>query len=207
VRRRDRETARAELVGIAERLFAHGGFAGTSLADIAREAGCSKAAVLYHFRTKQDLLVAVVVGRLDQADLLLDHLEQHPPGPRRDAAAVEALTCLVLQGRPMAPLGAAPAADVAAVLTSQPEVVARLQVARERLLCLLAGPHPSAAQRLRLAVAFYGLPLALPELADVGDHETHALVAGVVRDALSADADAPSPGIAPSAPHHREDHS
>ncbi len=205
MRRRDRETARAELVGIAERLFADGGFAGTSLSDIAAEAGCSKAAVLYHFRTKQDLLVAVVVERLDQADVLLDDLEQHPPGPGRQSAAVEALTRLVLQGRPMAPLGAAPAADVAAVLTSQPEVVARLQVARDRLLALLAGPHPSPAQRLRLAVTFYGLPLAMPELAALGDAETHALVADVVRAALSADPGAV--GTVPPAPHHREDHS
>jgi uncharacterized membrane protein YadS len=89
---------------------------------------------------------------------------------------------------------------VAAVLTSQPEVVARLQVARDRLLALLAGPHPSAARRLRLAVTFYGLPLALPELADLGDAETFALIAAVVRDALPA-------GAAPSAPQPREDHS
>jgi hypothetical protein len=94
---------------------------------------------------------------------------------------------------------------VAAVLTSQPEVVARLQVARDRLLALLAGPHPSTAQRLRLAVAFYGLPLALPELADVADAETHALVADVVRDALTADA--PPRRDTPSPLHDREDHS
>jgi AcrR family transcriptional regulator len=54
---------REELVTIATRLIARNGSRGTTLADIAREAGVSQAAVVYHFGTKDGLLNAILDAR------------------------------------------------------------------------------------------------------------------------------------------------
>src|SRR5579872_5159399 len=54
-----------KLLNTAERLFGDQGFAATSLRQIIAEAGVNLAAVHYHFGSKEDLLDAVVVRKLE----------------------------------------------------------------------------------------------------------------------------------------------
>ena len=54
---------REELIAVATRLIARNGSRGTTLADIAHEAGVSQAAVVYHFGTKEGLLNAILDAR------------------------------------------------------------------------------------------------------------------------------------------------
>ncbi|HVX19251.1 MAG TPA: TetR/AcrR family transcriptional regulator [Acidimicrobiales bacterium] len=51
---------REQIVDAAIDLFGQRGFRGTSVAAVAQHVGVTDAGVLYHFRTKDDLLVAVV---------------------------------------------------------------------------------------------------------------------------------------------------
>jgi TetR/AcrR family transcriptional regulator len=51
---------RAEIVAAAERHFAERGFEATRLEDIAVEVGIRRAAIFYHFSTKQELYAAVL---------------------------------------------------------------------------------------------------------------------------------------------------
>lgn len=51
---------RERIVDVAVRFIARNGARGTSLADIAAEAGVSQTGLLYHFRTKEALLNAVL---------------------------------------------------------------------------------------------------------------------------------------------------
>lgn len=59
-RRLSREARQAQLVAVAERLFADRGFEGTSIEDIAREAGVSRTIVYAHYAAKDDIFVACV---------------------------------------------------------------------------------------------------------------------------------------------------
>jgi AcrR family transcriptional regulator len=60
-RRRERsEATRAALLRIAGTLFARAGYEGTSLEDLAREAGVNKALIHYHFGGKQGLYSEVL---------------------------------------------------------------------------------------------------------------------------------------------------
>src|SRR5262245_36549659 len=51
---------RQRLIDVAVDLFTRHSFAGTSLQMIADEIGFTKAAIYYHFRTREELLAAVV---------------------------------------------------------------------------------------------------------------------------------------------------
>jgi AcrR family transcriptional regulator len=67
---------RDRIVQAAIELFAHGGYAGTSVLRIADRVGISDAGVFYHFPTKRDLFVAVVdVFVAAQADDFADLIE------------------------------------------------------------------------------------------------------------------------------------
>ncbi|WP_019909186.1 TetR family transcriptional regulator C-terminal domain-containing protein [Paenibacillus sp. HW567] len=53
----DSDATRSIIADKAARLFAQKGFAGTSIADISRESGCSKGHIYYHFENKEKLFV------------------------------------------------------------------------------------------------------------------------------------------------------
>jgi AcrR family transcriptional regulator len=57
---RDRRGTRPAILGAAQELFAAHGYAGTSVADIAGRLGMSKAALYYHFRSKTEILQALL---------------------------------------------------------------------------------------------------------------------------------------------------
>ncbi|TQS26737.1 TetR/AcrR family transcriptional regulator [Microbispora sp. KK1-11] len=57
---RSATTMRADILDSAVRLFAAHGFRGTSLQDIATDAGCSKASLLYHFTNKDAILTELL---------------------------------------------------------------------------------------------------------------------------------------------------
>jgi AcrR family transcriptional regulator len=57
---RDRRGTRPAILGAAQELFAAHGYAGTSVADITGRLGMSKAALYYHFRSKTEILRALL---------------------------------------------------------------------------------------------------------------------------------------------------
>ncbi len=75
---------RQRILDAAELLFAHGGFDGTSLRDIAGKAGVPVALVNFHGGSKQELYARIVVRRADQlSDLRLRALHGLKAGPDR----------------------------------------------------------------------------------------------------------------------------
>ncbi len=77
------ETAdlKTRIVQCAGELFERHGYAGTSIKQIASAAGCTSAALYYHFDSKSDLLSAVANGySLDILDVVGGH-EAHPDLP------------------------------------------------------------------------------------------------------------------------------
>ena len=56
------EESRSAIVAAAEKVFVEKGFAGASMSAIAREAGVTQSLIHYHFKSKQDLWLAVKAG-------------------------------------------------------------------------------------------------------------------------------------------------
>ncbi|MFI5571525.1 TetR/AcrR family transcriptional regulator [Streptomyces sp. NPDC051740] len=77
---------RERIVEAATERFSTNGYAGTSLARVAQDAGVSTTGLMHHFPTKQHLLLAVAEHRFDVAAAIVDS----SPGADGDAL-VEAL--------------------------------------------------------------------------------------------------------------------
>ena len=59
-RRNNESNRRDELLRVSAKLFREKGFDGTSIRDISTAAGMHSGSPFYHFKTKQDILVAVM---------------------------------------------------------------------------------------------------------------------------------------------------
>lgn len=67
---KDAEVRKNEILDAAERLFGTKGFDGTSTNDILRETGIARGTLYYHFKSKEDILDAMIdrmTGRLVQS--------------------------------------------------------------------------------------------------------------------------------------------
>ena len=60
LRRNNESNRREELLRVSARLFREKGFDGTTIRDISSAAGMHSGSPFYHFKTKQDILVAVM---------------------------------------------------------------------------------------------------------------------------------------------------
>jgi AcrR family transcriptional regulator len=80
-RREERkDETRAELIAAAARVFAHHGFHGASLEQIAREAGYSTGAIYWHFAGKDDLFLAVYESYATTRVREFDEIHEHAHG-------------------------------------------------------------------------------------------------------------------------------
>lgn len=71
---------RDEIVAAADRLFYERGFEATSFADIAAAVQISRGNFYYHFRTKDEILTAVIARRVAEREALLRRwAEELPP--------------------------------------------------------------------------------------------------------------------------------
>ena len=66
----------------ADALFYEGGFEATSFADIATAVGISRGNFYHHFKTKDDILDAVIVLRMERTRAMLDGWQAEGEGPR-----------------------------------------------------------------------------------------------------------------------------
>ena len=73
---------RSRIVTAADDLFYRHGFDHTSFADIAAAVCLSRGNFYYHFKTKDQILAAVIARRLDQTRALLAEWERQDDSPR-----------------------------------------------------------------------------------------------------------------------------
>jgi AcrR family transcriptional regulator len=143
---------RQRLLDVAVALISRHGFAGTSLQMIADELGFTKAAIYYHFRTRDQLLVALMEPLLHQIRRVVETAEsQHTPRTRMDAM-VQGYAAVVAKNR-----------SLAAVMVFDPSVHRVLQLQPDwgdliaRQLALLMQLEPGDTGVVKATAVFTGL--------------------------------------------------
>jgi AcrR family transcriptional regulator len=151
---------RSEILDAARELFGRHGYQRTSLREIADRLGVTKAAVLYHFPAKRDILVALTRPLLDDLDATMSAIEGDDPARTAWPAIEGMLDCLLAHRQAMqmvlhdlAPLSQDPTFD-------------RFSQAMMAAQRLVAGPDPDLPRRVRAiqAIAMLGDPVIM--LAD-----------------------------------------
>jgi AcrR family transcriptional regulator len=158
------ERTRQQILATAQRLFAERGYDATSLQMIADEMGLTKAAVYYHFRAKNEILLAAMRPGLLRLQALLDEAAAIRGRRARIEHIVNGMVDFLVQNRHYAVMAAT---DPAAKRDKLDEESA---AQRQRALTLLFGDNPTGAERLAFSTVFR-LPECLPDLVDLSDSE------------------------------------
>ncbi len=79
---RAEDDRRSELIAISARLFREKGYEKTTVRDISSAAGIQSGSWFYYFKTKHDILVAVIEEGMRQALSLMEDIAQDPSPPR-----------------------------------------------------------------------------------------------------------------------------
>lgn len=161
---RPRGAGRAQLHETALRLFARDGVDGTSLQAIADEMGVSKAAVYYHYKTKDELILGVLTPLTAGVSAISERVAARRGRQARLDALVTGLVDLAVDNH-----------DRFAVIIGDP-YVSQLLATEEvmqgwtGLIDLLRGPEIDDADRIALAMLVAGLlgPMRDPALLALG---------------------------------------
>jgi AcrR family transcriptional regulator len=156
---------RQRLLDAAIRLFTKHGFAGTSLQMIADELGITKAAVYHYFRTREDLLTAVVEPLRAQLQGIVETAEaQRTPRARAEHMLIGYADLAVRNRALMSVLAGDPSVfEMLRTHADMGELVARQ-------IKLLADVDPGPVGLVNSAMLFGGIAGAVrPELINLDD--------------------------------------
>jgi AcrR family transcriptional regulator len=144
-----RKNRRDEIRSIALELFSVAGYEGTSISDIAARLDISKAAISYHFASKDDLLVSLVEPLLDELEgVIAAHPDPDWPDGVR-ALAGDYFDALVADQR------LAVWVDTDRAVLSHPALGRRRRKVQDALVHAVTGPGADPADVVR-ATAFVG---------------------------------------------------
>lgn len=183
-------TTRERILDIALDLFIRKGYAETSLREIAAELGFSKAALYYHFESKQDILMALHMRVHTVTDDVLPVLEAEADAGAVWERLVDLLIGLTLRHRRLIELHIRNQEAVAELhrdpaLAKHGPVITEIQ---DQLLSLLKDPSVPVETRIRRIASLGAMTAVLvgaSVLQDVPDAELEAALREVARDLLN----------------------
>ncbi|NTY60759.1 TetR/AcrR family transcriptional regulator [Mycolicibacterium sphagni] len=148
-------STRRRVLEAAITLFGQYSFAGTSLQMIADDLGLTKAAIYYHFRTRDDLLLALMAPIFTEIADVVDAAEKKKRIQLRTERMLAGYAGIVVRHRAVAAITTFDP-SVRAVLREQPEWSALI----DRQLVLLAGGEPGERGLLDATIVLTGLAAA-----------------------------------------------
>jgi AcrR family transcriptional regulator len=93
-----RRDTRARIQRVALELFAERGYDGTSLREIAERLGVTKAALYYHFKSKEDIVASLVEDYFGKLDELIAWAGTQPRSPKTRATVLSRYVRIVADG-------------------------------------------------------------------------------------------------------------
>jgi AcrR family transcriptional regulator len=157
-----RSDTRERIQATALELFAEHGYEKTSLRAIAERLDVTKAALYYHFNSKEDIVVSLFDGLLAEIDALIAWLREQPRTPETRRELVRRYARLTHDSPPgMRRL-------LQDVRTSMRELAVgeRLQERMRTMVRLLAAPDAPALTQLRCVMALASINAAAFVLQD-----------------------------------------
>jgi AcrR family transcriptional regulator len=173
-------TTRLAILETALELFAKQGYEKTPLSEVSDRLGVTKAALYYHFKSKESILVELVSPYLDELDaLIVKTSDGHSPAGRDELLG--AYLDLLFKHRDIARLLDR---DISAV--SHPDVEKRLNGQTRRLRRLLAGAQGGHLATVRAEAALGALRRPALQLGRVASRDVRRLLVRAASAAASS---------------------
>jgi len=147
-----RTDTRSRVQKVALELFAEQGYEKTSLREIAERLGVTKAALYYHFKSKEDIVHSFTDDYFTELDALLDWARQQPPGDDNRREILDRYVGVVLAGSEVFRFLEQNRASVQAMEAGK-ERFARFRDRLTGLVEVLAGPQAPLRERVRATAA------------------------------------------------------
>jgi AcrR family transcriptional regulator len=150
---------RARIQAVAVELFTEQGYDKTSLREIAERLDVTKAALYYHFKSKEDIIRSLVDDYFGQVDSLVEWAQQQPRTPARRAEILRRYLDMVIDSQQVYRMMQQNQAALAS-LTSGKEHGVMFRKRMNAIVELLAEPGAELSERVRVAVAATGVSIA-----------------------------------------------
>ncbi|MBB5917627.1 AcrR family transcriptional regulator [Nocardia transvalensis] len=171
------DDSRARILKTSLALFAERGFHAVSVREIAEQIGLTKTAVLYHFPSKIDIVVALVEPLLVETEALLESIRPIADPDARRWAVVEGLLDTWLRHTRLLRMHMQDQA-----LSADDATYARLRDIALSAQELIAGPGADLVARVRAAQVYAALSDPVVFFADQPEAEVRtAILAGAQR--------------------------
>ncbi len=180
---RGRSDTRARIQQVALELFAERGYDKTSLREIAERLGVTKAALYYHFKSKEDIVRSLVEDYFGQIDALITWARTQPRTSPTRREILRRYVAIVAEGSEVFRM----LQQNQAAVNSLAAVKGRGELFQERMSALieqLTGPGASDDERLRAAMTLGGVSVGWMFFADQVDDRNKlcAAVLGIACD-------------------------
>ena len=165
---RSRTDTRARIQQIAVELFSEHGYEGTSLREIAEHLGVTKAALYYHFKSKEDIILSLVEDYQAQMDALIGWARERPGNTETRREILDRYMHIVAERSQVFRM----LHQNQAALNTMASALRTLKNAPLQLADQLAGPDASLRERARAMMALGSMSVGWMFLADqVTDRE------------------------------------
>lgn len=150
------DNTRARIQQVALELFAEQGYERTSLREIAERLSVTKAALYYHFKSKEDIVRSFTEDYFYRLDTLIAWGREQPPGPQTAEDLLNRYITIVMQS-----------GEVFRFLERNQATVHGTEDGKHRftqfrprlaaLMEIITGPDASARSRIRAAAAIFAV--------------------------------------------------
>jgi AcrR family transcriptional regulator len=151
-----RTDTRSRVQKVALELFAEQGYEKTSLREIAERLGVTKAALYYHFKSKEDIVHSFTDDYFAELDTLLDWARQQPRSQETQLAVLDRYVGIVLAGNEVFRFLEQNRASVQAMEAGK-ERFARFRGRLEALVDVLVGSEAPLRDRVRATTAVFAV--------------------------------------------------
>jgi AcrR family transcriptional regulator len=192
-----RGDTRSRIQAVAVELFSEQGYEKTSLREIAERLGVTKAALYYHFRSKEDIVRSLLDDYFGQLDSLVAWAGRQPRTPAVRAEILGRYLDMVIDRHQVYRMLQQNQAALGG-LTSEKHRGERFRERMNALIDLLVEPGAGLRERVRAAAAATGLSIGWMLFHDQVDDpaELRSAVLGI---ALELAGGAAAPGAQPDA--------
>jgi AcrR family transcriptional regulator len=156
-----RPDTRARILDAALDVFSEHGFEGSSLQQIADRLDLTKAALYYYFRSKDELLEALVEPAITGVTDIIDACTGEPDTPARRKEFMKQYLDYYLRQRRLVAFISRDLATLA-----HPAFSAGIVVRRARMVAILAVSDLDFSDRVRVTMAFGGMQAAIAQYPD-----------------------------------------